>query len=282
MAINTSGFPDSTTTGVPAGVTLTPSGGLVINTPGVVIEGLDIRGTVTINAPNVTLLNCKITSSSYMVVKINEGITGAVVQNCDIDNLSAGGIGISGQGKFLANDIQHCADGINVAGDNTLIEGNYIHNMSGTSNSHFDGIQADGDFSNLTIRNNTVINEHSQTAALMLDNYWGPIDNVVIDGNLFYGGGYPIYIHEMGSGQPGGGPVTDVSFTNNVVGGGHWGDFYITSQLGHSPYMSGNIDYDTGQLFSGQSPGGGSGGGAVPGDRRSRRSRTTAVLPVTR
>lgn len=263
MAINTTGFPNASNTGVPPGVTLTPSGGLVINTPGAVISGLDIKGMVTINAPNVTLQNCKITSDSYMVVKIGDGITGTVVQNCSIDNLNAGGIGISGQGKFLANDIQHCADGINVAGDNTLIQGNYIHDMGGTAGSHFDSIQADGGFSNLSIINNTVLNEYGQTGALMLDNYWGPIDKVVIDGNLFYGGGYTIYINEMGSGQPGGGPITNVSFTNNTVGGGYWGDFNLRSDLGHKPVMSGNISYSTGQLLPGQSPGGGTGGGGT-------------------
>jgi hypothetical protein len=51
LAIDTSGFPDFINTGVPAGVTLTPSGGMVINTSRAVIEGLDIRGQVTINAP---------------------------------------------------------------------------------------------------------------------------------------------------------------------------------------------------------------------------------------
>ena len=73
------GFPDAATTGVPAGVILTPSGGLIINTSGVVIEGLDIQGMVTINADNVTLKNCKITSGSWAVVNITSGSTGVVI-----------------------------------------------------------------------------------------------------------------------------------------------------------------------------------------------------------
>ncbi len=49
----------------------------------------------------------------------------------------------------------------------------------------------------------------------MLDNYWGPIDQVKIDNNLLVGGGYTVYLDEVAQGQPGGGPVTNVSFTNN-------------------------------------------------------------------
>ena len=73
------GFPDATSTGVPTGVALTPSGGLTINTPGLVIEGLNIQGMVTINADNVTLKNCKVTSGSWAVVNITSGSTGVVI-----------------------------------------------------------------------------------------------------------------------------------------------------------------------------------------------------------
>ena len=86
----TTGWPDSTNTGVPAGTTLTPSGDLVITQAGAVISGLDIKGTVYIAAPNVTLQNCKIAAASFAVVQIASGITGAVVQNCDINGLGNG------------------------------------------------------------------------------------------------------------------------------------------------------------------------------------------------
>lgn len=242
MATSTGGFPDATNTGVSAGVTLKASGPLVINTPGAVIRGLDIKGDVVINAPNVTLIDCKISSDSFAVVLIKKGVTGVTVQNCEIDNQGVGGQGIAGQGTFIANNIYGVADGIDVRGDNTLIQDNYIHDMRGTPGSHYDGIQADGNFSNLTIRHNTVINDHTQTAAIMLDNYWGPINNVVIDNNLLIGGGYTVYINEMASGQPGGGPLTNVTYTNNHVGGGHWGPLDLRMQLGNKVTMSGNVN----------------------------------------
>ncbi|WP_247443973.1 Ig-like domain-containing protein [Bradyrhizobium sp. 197] len=213
-----------------------------INTPGAVISGLDITGMVVINAPNVTLKDCKISGDGWTVVRVASGITGAVIENCDINGMGTGGQGITGQGTFLNNNIHGCGDGIGVGGDNTVIQNNYIHDMQGTSDSHFDGIQADGDLSNLTISHNTVINEHTQTGAIMLDNYWGPIDNVKIDNNLLVGGGYTTYLNEVANGQPGGGAVTNVSYTNNHIGGGYWGDLDLRTELGHVPVMSGNVD----------------------------------------
>jgi len=231
-------WPDATNTGVPAGTTLTKSGQLVINTAGAVISGLDISGGVIINAPNVTLENCKISSSGFYVVQINA--LGATVQNCTIDGLGGGGEGISGAGTFIANNITGCVDGINVCADNTVIENNYIHGMSGPSSAHFDTIQADGNFSNILIQHNTLVNEQTQTSVIMLDNYWGSISNVTINDNLLVGGGYTTYINEMAQGQPGGGTVTNVTYTNNHIGSGYYGPLDLVMQLGDQPVISGN------------------------------------------
>jgi hypothetical protein len=197
---------------------------------------------------------------------INSGITGAVVQNCYIDNQGGGGQGIAGQGSFIANNIVNCVDGIDVRGDNTLIQGNYIHSMAGPNGAHPDSIQADGGFSNLSIIDNTVVNELGNNASLMLDNYWGPISKVTIDHNQFLGGGYTVYLGEMAH-QPagGGGPMTNVTFTNNVVSKGGWGYLALSTQLGDVPVMSGNVDSATGALlpFNNQQPGTGTPAGAA-------------------
>src|ERR1700704_5656396 len=140
------GWPDATNTGLPAGVTLTPSGDLVITKAGTVISGLNIQGTVTIEAPNVTLENCKVTSGSWFVVNIAKGVTGAVVQNCEIN----------GQGTFTGNNIHNVENGINLTGS-AVIENNYIHNLQAPGSPHYDGIQIDGGISNVTISHNTVI-----------------------------------------------------------------------------------------------------------------------------
>jgi hypothetical protein len=237
-----SGWPDASNTGVPAGVTLTPSGGMIINTPGAVISGLDIRGTVYINAPNVTLENCRITSGDFYVVSVNAGITGAVIRDCDIIGSGVatnGNNGIGGQGTFLRNDISRVDNGIVVQGDSTLIQDNYIHDMQAAS-AHYDGIQIDGGISNATIRHNTIINDYDQTSAVMIDNWFGPVSNVIIDNNRLSGGGYTLY----SDGQFSGGPITGVSFTNNQLGEGRWGYTYFVN---NTPVWQGNTNIGTGQ-----------------------------------
>jgi Right handed beta helix region len=235
-------FPNETTSGVPSRTDLAHSSGMVINSPNTIIRALDIDGSVVINAPNTTLLDCKITANSYDVVVIRPHITGTLIKNCEINNLGAGGQCIAGQGTFIGNNIHDCADGIDVRGDNTVIEDNYIHAMRGTSGSHFDGIQADGGFSNLSVKHNTVVNEQNQTSAIMLDNYRGPINNVRIQNNLLIGGGYTVYINEVARGQPVGGPVTNVIFSDNVLGKGTWGYLDLRTELNNIPEFSGNVD----------------------------------------
>ncbi len=245
-------FPDATNTGVPAGTILKPSGNIIVTKPGITIEGVDIAGQVVIAASDVTLRNCRVTSKAFAAVLIKEGVTGTLVKNCEIDGQGTGGQGIAGQGTFIANNIHNCADGIDVRGSHTRIADNFIHTMSGTADSHFDGIQADGRFSNLVIEHNTVINEVAQTSAVMLDNYWGPIDNVRIENNLLIGGGYTVYLNEVAKGQPGGGAVTNVVFINNVLGKGRWGYWDIRTELGNKPVLSGNTDRTTGRSLPGQ------------------------------
>ncbi|MGX1170737.1 Ig-like domain-containing protein [Bradyrhizobium sp. NC92] len=242
----TTAWPDATNTGVSAGVTLTPYyGDLVINTAGAVISGLDIHGSVYINAPNVTLENCKVTTDAFYAVRVATGVTGAVIQHNEINGVGSGNdgdYGIMGQGTFIANNIYNVENGIGVDGGNTLIQDNYIHDMIASGSPHYDGISIDGKNYDITIRHNTVINDHTQTAAIMIDNYFGPVSNVVVDNNLLYGGGYNIY----SSAQFNGGSVTGVSITNNHMGGGYWGP---TAFTGNTPVYTGNVD-DSGSLIA--------------------------------
>ena len=232
-----SGWPDATNTGVPAGVTLTPSGDLVITKAGTVISGLDIKGNVYINAANVTIENCKITSSAFAVVQIKQGVTGAVIQNCEINGVGTGNdgnCGISGQGTFIGNNIYNVENGINLTGS-SIIEDNYIHDLKASGSPHYDGIQIDGGISNVTISHNTVINQWGQTAAVMIDNYFGPISNITVDDNILVGGGFTIYVDAQFNNNP----ITGVSITDNHMKSGSYG---ITNFNKSNPVYSGNVN----------------------------------------
>jgi hypothetical protein len=233
-------WPSASNTGVPPGVTLTPYyGDLVINTPGVVINGLDIHGTVSITATNVKLTDCTITVATLRGYVVSTwGGTGAAVENCMINgvgNGNDGSAGISGSGTFLRNDISNVENGIYVGTETTLIQDNYIHGLLATGAPHYDGIEMNGNQNNVTIRHNTIINQHNQTSAIMIDNWAGPSSNIVVDNNLLVGGGYTIYddAHFNKS------PISSVSITNNHFGAGSFG---IRNFNGTSPVFTGNVN----------------------------------------
>jgi hypothetical protein len=242
-------WPDASNTGVPAGITLTPSGSITISTPGAVVSGLNISGTVNINANNVTLKNVRVRSSSFAVVRIQAGRSGVVIQDCEIDGVgtnNAGNHGIAGEGATVRRcEIFNVENGITPQSSNSpwIIEDNYIHTLKASGSPHYDGIQVDGGLSNITIRHNTVINQHSQTAAVMIDNYFGPISNVTVDNNRLVGGGFTVY----SDGQFSGGSITGVRFTNNRLGRGYWG---YASIVNNSPTWTNNVDDVTGQLVN--------------------------------
>ncbi len=249
MTVSTTGFPDATNTGVPAGTSLKPYvGDLVIDTPNAVISGLAIQGTVTVNAPGVIIENCSIVNTnpySYYVV-LTYGDT--VVKDCTIDGNNTNSNGINGGGTFLRNDISGVENGID-PDDNTLIQDNYIHDLQAPGSPHYDGIELGGwsNQTNITIRHNTVdMGNHGQTGAINLTNDFGSISNVTIDNNLLKGGSYTIYTDN----SHGGGPLTGISITNNIIKSGQFGDFYFATT---NPVHNGNIDYDSGAQLDGPS-----------------------------
>ena len=252
MATSTTntGWPDATNTGVPAGValqelsaanlpagvTMDSAGNLTVTQAGTVLSGLNIHGAVYIDAPNVTLSGCTITSTNFYIVNVASNATGAVVENCTINGTGMnndGSYGIFGSGTFTGNNIYNVENGIGTSGPAT-IQNNYIHDLLASGSPHYDGIEIDGG-SNVTISHNTIINSHDQTSAIMIDNYFGPISNISVDNNLLGGGGYTVY----DDGHFTGGSITGVSFTNNHMASGAWGytDFNATN-----PIYTGNVD----------------------------------------
>lgn len=232
------GFPNASNTGVPAGTSLTKyNGTYVVTQDNAVISNLEIHGNVVIQADNVTMKNVKVVASAYHAVQVATGATGFTLQDSEIDGTGTTSNGIYGQGTFLRNDISGVENGITVDG-NSKISGNYIHSLLNTGSPHYDGIEVNSG-SNIEITGNTVVVDHTQTSAIMLDNYFGGLSNITVDGNRLVGGGYTVYLDDSFSG----GPVDDASIriTNNQVGGGYWGDYAL---YGNSPVMYGNTGLD--------------------------------------
>lgn len=217
-------WPDATNTGPPSDLELKPSGPLTIAIAGTTVSGLDIEGGVTVNADNVTIEMSRISANAWAVIKIDPHQTGVVVRDCTIDGRGAapdgnGNQGIMGQGTFQRNNIFNVENGIVLTENGNLIEGNFIHDLNAGGAPHYDGIQIDGGISDVVIRHNTIINSHGAAGAIMIDNEFGPVSNIVIEGNLLAGGSFTVYSDAKFNDNP----ISRISITDNHIGSGQYG-----------------------------------------------------------
>jgi Ca2+-binding RTX toxin-like protein len=235
-----SGYPDASTTGVPSGTKMTKyTGSYHVTEDNAVISNLEVHGDIVIEAKNVTLKNVKLVSNTeWHALRVMDDATGFTLQDSEIDGNGVTVNAIYGFGTFLRNNLHDVDNGINVIAP-TLIKDNYIHSLRGSSDAHYDGIEINGGH-DIDIIHNTIINDHDQTSAIMMNNDFGGLSNINIDGNRLVGGGYTVYLDDRFNG----GTVVDssIKITNNQIGGGHWGDFALYD---NKPILSGNTDLNT-------------------------------------
>lgn len=241
-------FPSASTTGVPAGTVLKPSHGTTLKKAGAVVEGLDITGTVTITASDVTLRRSRVSDSAYVLIQIDKNATGVVISDVEIDGRGPAGLansmGVSGPATVIRTNIHGVENGI-AAGSGSLIKDSYIHDLAAPGDAHYDGIQIDGDVADITVDHNLIdLHGLDQTSAIMIDNYYGAISNVDVTRNRMLGGAYTMY----SDGQFGDGPITCVSFDSNRLGKGHWG--HATVRLSTVTWR-GNVDDATEEPVTG-------------------------------
>lgn len=187
------GYPDATTTGVPAGTALTVvSGDLTITKKGAVVTGKDIRGCVLVKAPNVTIRKSKITCTSYYGIgSFAEEYAGGglLVEDVEIDcqNHNTTGIGYYGTKVRRAN-IHGCENGFDID-DTTTVEDSYIHDLYEGATGHSDGAQFAGG-AHIVLRHNTIFNPGGTSA--IISHPTGNSDVLIAD-NFLAGGAYTLY-----------------------------------------------------------------------------------------
>jgi hypothetical protein len=203
---------------------LTPSASLKIRTDGAVVENLDIRGRLTIDANNVTVRNFRIDGSDNSYgIKVESGHTNILIEDGEITNChSAGILAYSGITVRRIHIHDTGADGLKIQGgiDPTLIESCFLERLGMNPGAHADGNQTRGG-SNITFRYNNIYMPYPGTpdypgapfasnAAIFLETpSGGTTDNIVIDGNWLTGGNYTVYCSDFS---------TNVSVTNNFFG----------------------------------------------------------------
>ncbi len=193
------GFPTQATTGVPSGVALKRfDGNLVITTPGTVIDGIDLYGSIVVRADNVVIRNSRITSTANIVVWMREHQDGSLPLNLLIEDVRIRGVGDCGVAVASSNytmrraHISGCRDGAK-AWQNVVIEDSFIHDRYMNALAHADGIQGSGG-NNVLLRHNTVLGPYREaTSALIFVAALRPIDGLTIERNYLSGGAFTMY-----------------------------------------------------------------------------------------
>ena len=208
-------YPDATTTGVPAGKALKASGSLNITTPGAVIDGLLVTGTITVSADNVTIRNTRLMNTGSIPIR-NRG-KNLVISDTEINGQGKGLPAVAYNNYTLRRvNIHNVAEGPRIAGGNVTIEDSYLHHMVQVGSNHTDVIQAVSG-SNIVLRHNTLLAYNPDTgtfgnASFMYGEDDGPLRTCTVSDNYMNGGNYTV--NGGGSGTKG----AACSFSNNKFG----------------------------------------------------------------
>lgn len=226
-------------------------GNLTIKTPGVVIDGIDLAGSINVQAADVTIRNSRIRGPQDGQV-LTTGLINATspsVRNLTIENnllqpdqnvFVYNGI-VGHDYTARGNEISRTGDGLGVFNThgpqaNVLIEGNYIHDLAWAipdperhpEGSHNDGIQVQGG-SGIVIRNNRIetfnardigLVNHPQWSryamqGIMVQNNVSPVSDVLISGNHVSGGTSGIHLVAEQSGDIARSTISDNTIHND-------------------------------------------------------------------
>jgi hypothetical protein len=179
------GWPGAANTGVPPGTALRPRGDIEVTRPGTVLADLDITGTVSIKAANVTIRNCRIRTTGEWAVLMAPGASVTITDS----ELTGGHSSAIQEGAWRAYRVHiHdvAGDGVRL-GSGALLQDSYIHDVGSAGARMLSG------GSNITLRHNVV---RGGTSGLFLTPEGGPdgAGPVVVQGNLLGGGDYTLYV----------------------------------------------------------------------------------------
>lgn len=221
-------------TGPTPGVELKPSSGVYVSKDGTVIENLEVRGGIWIEANNVTIKNVRLLGTAANGIFQAQGKSGLVMDRIEIIGQYKDGAVIDAydnaiygeEGWTLRNSrISGYPDGAKLH-KNTLVENNYFFDNSRTFNSagkdkHVDGMQSMGG-SNVIIRNNTFIADnrpggnYDMASNLMIQNDKSQVVGYTIENNRFSGGAFSIQLNSF---KTNAGPHKNVVVRNNTFAG---------------------------------------------------------------
>lgn len=233
-------FPDETTTGVPDGVVLKPSGSLRITKNGTVVDGLEVRGTITVQADNVIIRNTRVLNTGTFAIRVDGG-RNLLVEDSEIDGQGRGDAAVAFSRYTLRRvHIYNVTEGPRIAGSDVTIEDSYIHQLVQRPGDHTDAVQMVSG-KNALIRGNRIDSYNPAAgslgnAAFMFGEDMGKVTNCRVEGNYFNGGNYTI--NGGGAGTKGAG----CTFRDNALGRDH--------RYGPAANLGPNVNWDASNTWA--------------------------------
>ena len=211
-------------------------GDTTITATGATVRNLDVRGTLTIQADDVTVRNCRVWIGAFWGIVVESGCSGIIIEDCEIGrdyrNSSKGiliGTADSTEVTILRCYIHHVGDGIFGGGGSDpspraklTVQDCYItetretdgnDNIETIDDHKGDGMEFLGQIREALIIHNHIEVPTDQTSCLLFESNWGNMQNVTIENNLLNGAGYTIYTR-IDSGRT----FEGLTITNNHFG----------------------------------------------------------------
>jgi hypothetical protein len=216
------GYPAPSNTGVPRRTVLTRSHGFAVTTAGRLIRGLDVTGSIEVDADNVTIEDTRVTNASPggHAVWIAPGVHGTVIKDswlrgADHSHHSIA-YAVQNSGSDTNRGIRLRMDACTEcwSGPGTLSD-SYAASNATFPGAHYESIYYGGGSGRLRLIHNTLVNPHGQTAVVFAGNDYGNQTGLTIIDNLLNGGGFVIYGGAVGKV---GATTRNVTITGNRFG----------------------------------------------------------------
>jgi hypothetical protein len=215
---------------------LNPSGSIRVESPGSIVENLDIQGEITVLADNVIIRNVRIRSGDYYPIRyFDNNNTGLVVEDSEIEGTSDDVTAALSFANYTARrlNIHGGADGFK-ADENVLIEDCWIHDLRNGPDQHNDGVQSTGG-RGVTIRHNSI--SGASNACVQTGDEGAATEDLCVQCNYLSGGGYALNIRGTGATRPKNTKIIDNVFARDSA----YGPWTIDDP---SPTVTGNTYED--------------------------------------
>jgi hypothetical protein len=202
------GFPAPSNTGVPKGTTLKPSGDVTVSDDGAVVSGLEVTGTITVDANDVTIENTRVvqnttcgdaTTCGNFAIVIEKGASAKISHvetastpgsTCEHDIRNEGGT-VTIESAYL-----HACDSNVYAEGPTTLKNSYGIAKIAIADDHVENIYFNE--TKFVMIHSTLLNPVEQTAVVFGNSGGGTdVENcsnrLTIIGSLLAGGGYTLY-----------------------------------------------------------------------------------------